>query len=174
MYKLADGSRSNAYKEGDKFLVVSDSHQCFKKGDEVILLEDDGSSMPFFQRRGGHRYGCDWRRLASISEKKFTKADLKDGMWVTYRDGSERFVLDAALYGQKEDRLFEGGNLKYYTSSLLYDTSDCEELDIMKVEYMNELIWERGEEDTPEQKEIKRLEAVIKEAQDALNGITKG
>ena len=46
-------------------------------------------------------------------------------------------------------------------------------MDIVKVEYMGKVLWERIEE-TPAQKEIKRLQGIIKEAQDALNVINNG
>lgn len=36
------------YKVGDKFLVVSDNAPTTNKGDIVTLLEDDGTSSPFF------------------------------------------------------------------------------------------------------------------------------
>lgn len=172
MYKLADGSTSNGYKEGDRFLVVSETHYYFDRGDEVILAENDGSGYPYFQRQGEFEKSCSWNKLTPISKKKFTKADLKDGMVVTYRDGSERIFFDGEFFEDCTKKLFRRCLLGSFDCDLT--SPDHPDLDIMSVSYMKELLWGREEEETPEQKEIKRLEAVIKEAQDALNGITKG
>lgn len=85
-------------------------------------------------------------------QKEFTKADLKDGMVVAYRDGKRRLVLNNRLVGK--DGYYE---LNMYTEDM--KDKECSERDIMRVfkiviiTTLNrifhienlELIWEREE-----------------------------
>ena len=77
--------------------------------------------------------------------KKFTKSDLKDGMVVTYRTGFSRVVLDGKLFKRyKEhdiDRLTNSNGLYKYQEDLNHNTES--DLDIVKVEYMGEVLWRR-------------------------------
>lgn len=89
--------------------------------------------------------------------KEFTKADLKDGMVVEYRNGRRRIVVGDILYGKKSY-----GKLDWYDENLLDNSEEAQvfnDLDIMKVyetKYNQgldtlfddnnlELIWEREE-----------------------------
>lgn len=103
----------------------------------------------------------------------FTKSDLKDGMVVTYRDSYssnnlKRVVFKGSLYRVSEDgmSMSHGVYLRYYSETLEYDNDP--DMDIMKVEYMGEVLWER-EEETAEQKRIKELEEGIAKMQGELN-----
>lgn len=85
-------------------------------------------------------------------QKEFTKADLKDGMVVEYRNGKRRLVLNNRLVGK--DGYYE---LNMYTEDM--KDKECSERDIMRVfkiviiTTLNrifhienlELIWERTE-----------------------------
>lgn len=85
-------------------------------------------------------------------QKEFTKADLKSGMVVEYRDGKRRLVLNNRLVGK--DGYYE---LNMYTEDM--KDKECSERDIMRVfkiviiTTLNrifhienlELIWEREE-----------------------------
>ncbi|MFR5739553.1 MAG: hypothetical protein ACLUEC_10270 [Coprococcus sp.] len=85
-------------------------------------------------------------------QKEFTKADLKDGMVVAYRDGKRRLVLNNRLVGK--DGYYE---LNMYTEDM--KDKECSERDIMRVFKIVitttlgcifhienlELIWERTE-----------------------------
>lgn len=166
MFKLADGTMSTDYKEGDKFVVVEASAY-FRRGDIIALTEDDMTECPLF---GEVVYPCHWNKLKAY-KPQFTKSDLKDGMVVTYRNKGERVFMKGAFYEQEGYLYRRASLIEKYCENL--DREGNRNLDIMKVEYMDKVLWERDEE-TPEQKEIKRLQGIIKEAQDALNVINTG
>lgn len=100
-------------------------------------------------------------------EKEFTKADLKDGMVVEYRDGKRRIVAGEVLYG-----LDGFTSLKTHCNDLTYSDSD---LDIVKVyaqkaaslnslfKYPGKIIWERQEEPTTRDVSLEELNAILKE-----------
>lgn len=86
--------------------------------------------------------------------KKFTKADLKDGMIVTYRHGEERTILGGVLYSKEVgnscfavpllDISFKAQiPLKMWNVDLTY--SENPYLDIVKVTYDGKVLWERKE-----------------------------
>ena len=62
--------------------------------------------------------------------KEFTKADLKDGMVVEYRNGERRIVLGGVLYSETKD-----SKLCFYDENLLDNCMDenFTGFDIMKV-----------------------------------------
>lgn len=100
-------------------------------------------------------------------KKEFTKADLKDGMVVEYRNGERRIVVDEVLYG-----LYGFASLKTHCNDLTYSDSD---LDIVKVyaqksaslnnlfKYPGEIIWERKEEPVTKDVSLEELNAILKE-----------
>lgn len=167
MYKLADGTMSTDYQVGDKFVVVEDS-SFFREGQVITLFRDDESVCPWFDEEESP---CHWFRLKAYKPKGFTKSDLKDGMVVTYRNKMERVFMKGAFYGQEGYLYRRVSLIEKYCENL--DREGNRNLDVMKVEYMDKVLWER-EEETPEQKEIKRLQGIIKEAQTALNVINTG
>ncbi|QHZ59771.1 hypothetical protein HWD03_gp090 [Alteromonas phage vB_AmeM_PT11-V22] len=113
----------------------------------------------------------------SSKNKPFTKDNLKDGMVVNFRDTDfkegvvfrERiFATDKSPYS----RISSGGitQLEELLDNLKHDSYP--EYDIMKVSYMDEVLWERVEE-TPEQKRIKELEKIISDAQKELESLSE-
>lgn len=101
--------------------------------------------------------------------KTFTKSDLKDGMVVTYRNENERIVFKNTLYlPDEDDTLMSRITLAYYNNDLMLP--DYSSMDIMKVTYMDEVLWER-EEETAEQKRIKELEGGIARMQEELDNL---
>lgn len=111
--------------------------------------------------------------------KEFTKADLKDGMVVEYRNGRKRIVVGDILYGQ-----INHGKLDWYDENLLYSGEEAQvfnNLDIMKVYETKHcrgfntlfaddnlrLIWEREER---EEVEVKRM--TVEEMRQKLEELT--
>jgi uncharacterized Zn finger protein (UPF0148 family) len=131
---------------------------------------DDKTNAPLFVPKDGNMICATlpWSILKP-HRKQFTKADLKDGMVVTIRDGREAVVYMGILNEVEEDI--------FTKNRLIAETNYCDNLtaiggrhcyDAMKVSYMGETLWER-EEEIAEQKEIKRLRGVIEDAQKALS-----
>jgi hypothetical protein len=58
-YKLADGSMSTDYKIGDRFYIT----EGLDKGRIATLVEDDGSSLPWFDKGGVDRNCEFWEGL---------------------------------------------------------------------------------------------------------------
>lgn len=146
-------------KDGDFFSneekVVTVSHILLAHnlvGGFVVVFAETGTNM--------HEDALE------LVETSFTKADLKDGMVVTYRDGEERVVFAGNLFKKDFDFLRVASPLKWYSEELATDS--FRSLDIMKVTYMDEVLWER-EEETAEQKRIKELEEGIAKMQEELN-----
>ena len=79
--------------------------------------------------------------------KEFTKQDLKDGMVLTYRNGETRVLFDKKLYGtMKEGKLlYHGKTVGEYSVDLKDQSNIGNDMDIAKVEYMGETLWERKE-----------------------------
>ena len=99
-----------------------------------------------------------------VEEKPFTKADIKNGMIITYRNGSKRVVFNEVFYDYIVDEIgHKSGNLlKEYNDDLIrYDNFRGQ--DIMEVEYEGEVLWTR--------KEYYTLEEVVKEAKEKCKNI---
>ena len=77
-----------------------------------------------------------------VDEMSFTKADIKDGMILTYRNGCKRIVIDKKFYSYPEIKI-SGNSLNNYNDDLTLKNTRCE--DIMKVSYDGKVIWERKE-----------------------------
>lgn len=164
-YELADGTFSSEYKLGDKFEVVDG--YIFSIGSIVTLFDDDGSDCPLLKlekgstnlRNAGGEMGgyCCWSRLkaykpqqdvSTFTKAAFVKADLKDGMVVTYRNEWERIVYKGELvWGAGK-----GSKLEYFKDNLLHINE--EQMDIVKVMFGGELLWER--EASPTEVELKQ------------------
>lgn len=149
------------------------TNQCkFKEGDRVKKVNGrDFSNGEFVVTVEGMEedYGGVWlKETQSWLDKDslclvqpFTKSDLKDGMVVTYRDSYssnnlKRVVFKGSLYRILDDGMSmqHGVYLKYYSDTLEYDNDG--DMDIMKVTYMGEILWER-EEESEEDKKIKEI-----------------
>ena len=62
------------YKVGDKFEVVSDGGSWCKRGDIVVLNEDDGSNCPFFHKEnGGWQQRCLYLHEVKLLQPKLFK-----------------------------------------------------------------------------------------------------
>ena len=99
-----------------------------------------------------------------VEEKSFTKADIKNGMIVTYRNGCKRVAFNKEFYAYTENGISikRGNILEEYNDDLIrYD--ELEGLDIMEVEYEGEVLWTR--------KEYYTLEEVVKEAKEMCKNI---
>lgn len=152
-YPLADGSRSSDYDIGDQFEVVDERELI------VTLTCNDGYMNPFF---GNRCYA--WSRLKPYKkfQKAFTKADLKDGMVVTYRSGRDRIVFKGTF-------LHIGGfsaKITDFREDLTH--KHLAYRDIMKVTFGGDVLWERKEglpEETIQKKQLlkKELEEVKSE-----------
>lgn len=86
--------------------------------------------------------GCEYcwnREMPETEKKQFTKADLKDGMIVRYRNDDERIFFCGKFYNTEEMNYIEAykDNLKI--------SNRVNDLDIMKVYEGNKLVWEREE-----------------------------
>lgn len=75
----------------------------------------------------------------------FTLSDLKDGMVVTYRNGKTRYVFREEFYDITYSNL-TGNTFEDYNEDLLHHGGNNDE-DIVKVEYMNEILWQRKEKE---------------------------
>lgn len=153
------------FKVGDK--VKRKDGKLFTNGEKVVTVSDILCW-----------YGHYWVEYANkrnylhedeLELSVFTKSDLKDGMVVTYREGEERvvyknYLLD--LSGVDSGDLNMGGMLDTYNSDIT--RPNYKNLDIMKVTYMDEVLWER-EEESADQKRIKELEEGIAKMQEELN-----
>ncbi len=80
-----------------------------------------------------------------LVKEEFTKSDLKDGMVLTYRNGEKRLLFLGNLYDTNDSSLLKSlGSINKYGESLTNYIG--EGLDIIKVEYMGEILWEREKE----------------------------
>lgn len=75
----------------------------------------------------------------------FTLLDLKDGMVVTYRNGGTRYVFREEFHDITYGNL-TGYTFEDYNEDLLHHGGNNDE-DIVKVEYMNEILWQRKEKE---------------------------
>lgn len=139
------------FKEGDKVKKING--EAFSNGEFIVTVE------------GLDKYGKVWlKETQSWLDKDvlclvqpFTKSDLKDGMVVTYRNGWERVIFDNGfLYaeGCLSSFHFTKITLDSFNEDLTYYGQNT--MDIMKVTYMDEVLWER-EEETAEDKKIKKF-----------------
>ena len=109
----------------------------------------------------------DWRGSLMIrpEQKDFNKAELKDGVIVTYRNGDERIIYNGNFYReQTNDEVSEWvySSTKTNTYNEKGFSIKGPTLDIMKVVYMGELLWERpGPEPTTEQLRINTIRTKI-------------
>lgn len=114
-------------------------------------------------------------RIGMPDAGQFTKADLKDGMVVTLRDGRQGIVFESYIYlieidhnGLNEVRGRRISHVDDYTHELLVGEyfDGHEQYDIVKVEYMGETIWQREPEKCPKQKQLDELYRQIDEMRD--------
>lgn len=133
------------WKDGDSYLNIS----CWDRyRDKTSYNNHGGYASYIFYEEEKHTI-LEW---SDYMKKEFTKADLKDGMVVEYRDGKRRLVLNNFLIGK--DGYFDLSN---YSENLKdKNSSDRDIVRVFKINIVTtldyifrtenlELIWERTE-----------------------------
>lgn len=138
------------FKEGDKVKRING--ETFSNGEFVVTVE----GMGIKSKEVWLKETQSWLHENDLClANSFTKSDLKDGMVVTYRDKTERIVFDRKLYSTAGENY---NFLRQLSLDYFYDDLSCDHrsYDIMKVTYMDEVLWER-EEESEEDKKIKEF-----------------
>lgn len=121
-------------------------HPCFDAGTIITFTEEDDSNCPYFD----NKMPVKWYRLKAY-KPQFTKASLKDGMVVEYRNGWKRIVFEYKLLSDEGI----GSELEYFNEDLTYSNERA--MDIVKVMFGGELLWQREEDPTPKQLKQQRI-----------------
>ena len=151
--RIAEENRPSFEDHPDAKCFVCNADGLWNKNTATHKVRKTGSvwtpidNIPYawVQLQKGNPIGG-WKESLMIrpEQKAFTKADLKDGMWVTYRDGRERLLLGERLFEKKVNgSLWISNKLENYLDGLSTTRDSLQPVDIVKVEYMGELIWER-------------------------------
>lgn len=78
-------------------------------------------------------------------QREFTKSDLKDGMVLHCRNGERRLYFEGKLiYFRHPDYIEMSCDVSLYTKDLNYINDQLRRLDIVRVFYMDRLVWSRG------------------------------
>lgn len=113
------------------------------------------------------KYRCNILEWSDYMNKEFTKADLRDGMVVKYRNGDKRMVISEALIGEdgysnqncfRED--LTHGNFKDLDIVGVYAIQEYNNFADMLSDYNLELIWERKE---PKKMTVEEMRKKLKE-----------
>lgn len=115
--------------------------------EEICYIKGEFSSYQYYKR---NRYKIlEW---SDYMNKEFTKADLKDGMVVKYRNGDKRMVVNEALIGENgysdRNRFREDLTHRYFKDLDIvgvYAIQEYNNFADMLSDYNLELIWERTE-----------------------------
>lgn len=98
------------------------------------------------------KYRCNILEWSDYMNKEFTKADLRDGMVVKYRNGDKRMVISEALIGEdgySDQNCFREDLTHRYFKDLdivgVYAIQEYNNFADMLSDYNLELIWERKE-----------------------------
>ena len=132
--RCIDQNISDYFVTGDIYEVI----------DGVIMSKNNtpyNPTEPYFTIEEINRY-C----VPQFELVEFTKADIKNGMVVTYRNGCKRVAFNKEFYAYTENGISikRGNILEEYNDDLIrYD--ELEGLDIMEVEYEGEVLWTRKE-----------------------------
>ena len=78
---------------GESYLKETNYEFC---EEEICYIKGEFSPYQYYKSNGYEI--LEW---SDYMQKEFTKADLKDGMVVEYRDGDRRLVIDKYLIGKK-------------------------------------------------------------------------
>ncbi|MBM68202.1 MAG: hypothetical protein CME43_01835 [Haliea sp.] len=154
--ELIGGDNMCKFKVGDK--VKRKDGELFSNGEQVLTIKE------VFYDANYDEWSVRFKETGTyITESKldlvFTKSDLKDGMVVTYRDRQKRVLFEDKFYNMSA--ISAGSYLTFFNDDLTNQSN--KDLDIIKVEYMGEVLWERKEEPkkvklelevTPEQAEM--------------------
>lgn len=159
------------FKVGDKVKVVKcnihSNCENINKISKIIKIENF-VTYPYYLEDCVEPFKSEELELV---KKQFTKADLKDGDIVTYRNGSKRTVIAEKLINSGG---YIAKNIDNYTEELK-DTISGIDLDIVKVErpIQYETMFERKEEILDET-EKRYLSNVIRPFRDKIECIKKG
>ena len=133
------------WKDGDSYLNIS----CWDRYRDKTSYNNHGGYASYIFYEDEKHTILEW---SDYMKKEFTKADLKDGMVVEYRDGKRRLVLNNFLIGK--DGYFDLSN---YSENLKdKNSSDRDIVRVFKINIVTtldyifrtenlELIWERTE-----------------------------
>ena len=103
-----------------------------------------------------------WKESLDEAPKDFNKADLRDGMKLTFRCGDTRYFLQNDTLNLVLGEWCNGLSLNDFNETLIYPKDP--DVDIVKVMYMGELIWERPEpKPTTEQIRISTIRKKMEE-----------
>ena len=109
-------------------------------------------SGEYSSRDFAEKYNYKILEWSDYTNKEFTKADLKDGMVVKYRNGDKRMVISEALIGEdgySDQNCFREDLTHRYFKDLdivgVYAIQECNNFADMLSDYNLELIWERKE-----------------------------
>lgn len=134
------------FKVGDKVKVIGcdiRGNHCKNIGKifTIIGIDNDNGSHPYKVDKDAEFFGDNELKLV---ENQFTKADLKNGDIVTYRNGDKRTVVAGNLINSVG---YISKKLSQYTNDLK-DTVIGKNLDIIKVErpVQYDTVFERKEE----------------------------
>jgi len=171
--ELSDGQKSLAQEAFFKlgYMWCVNGKRVIDLADKVHIVGNTDGSM-WHVRSGKRTPTHTFDQLVELADmptepKQFTKADLKDGVIVTYRNGDERIIYNGNFYrAQTNDEVsewvFSSGKTNAYNEKGF--SIKVPGLDIVKVVYMGEIIWERPEpkpKPTAEQLRINTLRTKI-------------
>lgn len=153
------------FKVGDKVRVVkvhggdTEDNKCFGKIFTIKKI-NIGIGYPYIFEEYNQCSWCD----DELEFAPFTKADLKDGMVVEYRDGRRRMVLGDNLIGENGhaplrdyNENLEEENYPEETIAKLY-RSKAEYIHTVFQDYNLTLIWERPEEEPAKKMTVAEIE----------------
>lgn len=149
------------FKVGDKVRVVGVTDFRSEYNGEVLTIRSINPNAPFnAEEHYGFKEDICYvfeARYLKLAEAPFTKADLKDGMILEFRDGFRYMLMGKRAYGKNGWSDFDRGHKDDLTSSIFNNDTD-----VMKVYLVKDdargflydlfsdknlvLLWEREEE----------------------------
>jgi len=113
-YKLADGSYSDQYRVGDKFVMVDVGHYHLSTGSVVELEDDDHSENPYFKNDEESEICCSWWRMAAYKENSIVTEDVSQLEELEAKiDNLEEYISELVKENEQlKDLLHESGSLK--------------------------------------------------------------
>lgn len=157
------------FNVGDKVVPISVNGECYGSNSVEQWIESNkvDCCVDFLKKNGYLIYGgddscachCDecsygWYfpeydlklyEENTIETKTFTREDLKDGMILTLRNGERNVYIKGWLktINNISDDFTNSGKITQWKENLDFISSSGSQFDIMKVEYMDKVLWER-------------------------------